>query len=214
MQLHVGVDELPDDSPARATLNRVVNLMGRVIDEGRNTLRGLRSSTDSSQDLTALFSKVPQEIGMQEGVDFRVIVEGRSQSLRSVIFDDVYSIGREALVNAFRHSRASRIEVELEYAPTLLTIVIRDNGCGIDPEMLKSGRDGHWGLSGIRERADRIGARVKVMSRPGNGTEVELRVQGSIAFETNTSRSASKWFGRWNPRRAEKNDEAQKQRVG
>jgi signal transduction histidine kinase len=214
MQLHVGVDQLPDDSPARATLNRVVNLMGRVIDEGRNTLRGLRSSIESSQDLTASFSRVPQEIGMQEGVDFRVVVEGASLPLRSVIRDDVYSIGREALVNAFRHSRASSVEVELEYAPTQLTIVIRDNGCGIDPEMLKSGRDGHWGLSGMRERADRIGARVKVMSRPGNGTEVELRVPGNIAFESNASRGASKWFGRRNQRRAEKNDQAQKQRAG
>ena len=214
MQLHVGVDQLPDDSPARATLNRVVNLMGRVIDEGRNTLRGLRSSTESSQDLTASFSRVPQEIGMQEGVDFRVIVEGPSLSLRSVIRDDVYSIGREALVNALRHSCARSIEVELEYAPTLLTIVIRDNGCGIDPAMLESGRDGHWGLSGMRERAERIGARVKVMSRPGNGTEVELRVPGDIAFESNASRAASKWFGRRNHRRAEKNDPTQKQRVG
>ncbi len=214
MQLHVGVDQLPDDSAARATLNRVVNLMGRVIDEGRNTLRGLRSSIENPQDLTASFSRVPQELGMQEGIDFRVVVEGPSLPLRSVIRDDVYSIGREALVNAFRHSRASSIEVELEYAPTFLTIVIRDNGCGIDPEMLKSGRDGHWGLSGMRERAERIGARVKIMSWPGNGTEVEFRVPGAIAFDSNASRPGPKLFGRRNLKRAEKNDQGQKEGVG
>ena len=114
-------------------------------------------------------------------------------------------------MNAFRHSRASNIEVELEYAPALLTIVIRDNGCGIDPEMIKAGRAGHWGLSGMRERAQRIGARVKVMSRPGSGTEVELRIPGDAAFESSTSRPESKWFRRLHHRRAEK---AQKQRVG
>ncbi|MBV8050995.1 MAG: hypothetical protein JOZ80_07400 [Acidobacteriaceae bacterium] len=211
MQLHVGVDQLPDDSPARATLNRVVNLMGRVIDEGRNTLRGLRSPIESPQELVSALSRVPQELGSEDGIDFRVVVEGPSLPLRSVVRDDVYSIGREALVNAFRHSRASSVELELEYAPTLLTIVIRDNGCGIDPEMLKTGRDGHWGLSGMRERAERIGAKVKVMSRPGSGTEVELRVPGEVAFESNASRPASKWFQNLNRRRKEK---AQTQRAG
>jgi signal transduction histidine kinase/ligand-binding sensor domain-containing protein len=211
MQLHVGVDQLPDGSPARATLDRVVNLMGHVIDEGRNTLRGLRSSIENPQDLVTALSRVSQEFGGQDGVDFRVVVEGPSLPLRCVIRDDVYSIGREALVNAFRHSEASSIEVELEYAPTLLTIVIRDNGCGIDPEMLKTGRAGHWGLSGMRERAERIGAKLKVMSRPGRGTEVELSVPGHVAFESKASPTASKWFGRINHRRAEK---VQKHRAG
>jgi len=214
MQLHVGVDQLPDDSPARATLNRVLHLMAHVIEEGRNTLQGLRSSIESPDDLTTAFSRVPQELGKPEGIDFRVIVEGPSLSLRSLIRDDVYNIGREALVNAFRHSQASTIEVELEYSPTLFSVIVRDNGCGIHPKMIESGRDGHWGLSGMRERAERIGATFKVMSGPGSGTEVELRVPGEIAFESKASRPASKWFGGWNQRRAEKTDQAQERRVG
>lgn len=84
-----------------------------------------------ASDIFVLVLRHRRSIGIQDGIDFRVIVEGPALSLRSVIRDDVYSIGREALVNAFRHSRASSIEVELEYAPTLLTIVIRDNGCGV-----------------------------------------------------------------------------------
>jgi signal transduction histidine kinase len=214
MQLQVGVDQLPDDSPARPNLNRVVRLMGQVIEEGRITLRGLRSSIESPHDLTTAFSGVPQELGRQDGIDFRIIVEGASVPLQSVIRDDVYSIGREALVNAFLHSRASSIEIDLKYSSALLSVVIRDNGCGIDPEMLQSGRDGHWGLSGMRERAERIGASVKVMSRLGSGTEVELRVPGDIAFGSNASRSASKWFGGRFQRRAEKADPAGKEGVG
>jgi signal transduction histidine kinase len=211
MQLHVAADQVPDNSPARPIMNRVLQLMGQVIEEGRMTLRGLRSSTESPHDLTTSFSRIPQELGRQDGIDFRVVVEGPSMRLRSVIRDDVYSIGREALVNAFRHSRASSIEVQLEYGPNYLGVIIRDNGCGIDPEMLKSGREGHWGLSGMRERADRIGARVKVMSRPGAGTEVELRVPGEIAFESLRSVSASKWPARWYRRH---NERISRKRVG
>ena len=112
---------------------------------------------------------------------------------------DVYSIGREALVNAFRHSRASNIEAELEYGVNQLRVLVRDNGCGIDFEVLHSGRDGHWGLSGMRERAERIGARLKVSSSAASGTEVELRVPSSIAFESHGSNRASKWFMRFYP---------------
>lgn len=201
MQLHVAVDQLPENSPSRPALNRVLQLMGRVVDEGRNTLRGLRSSIESAQDLENSFSRVPQELGMSEGIDFRVVVEGACVPLRSLVRDDIYSIGREALVNAFRHAQASRIDVQLDYAPSQLRVVVRDDGCGIDTNVLKSGRDGHWGLSGMRERAGRIGARFKVLSRAGAGTEVELCVPADIAFESSSSGSASKWLAHLYQRR-------------
>jgi signal transduction histidine kinase len=214
MQLHVAVDQLPESSPARPALNRVLELMGHVVDEGRNTLRGLRPSIENPQDLKNSFSRVPEELGMQEGIDFRVVVEGASMPLRSVVRDDVYSIGREALVNAFRHSQAKRIDVELDYAPGQFRVLVRDDGCGIDTQVLKSGRDGHWGLSGMRERAGRIGAKLRVMSRAGAGTEVELRVPGDIAFESVFPASASKWLTgvfHWPGRR---NDRASRRQEG
>jgi len=204
MQLHVAVDQLPESSPVRPALNRVLELMGHVVDEGRNTLRSLRSSIENPQDLKNSLSRVSEELGMQEGIDFRVVVEGSSMPLRPVVRDDVYSIGREALVNAFRHSQAKRIDVELDYAPGQLRVLVRDDGCGIDTQVLEFGREGHWGLSGMRERAGRIGARLKVMSRAGAGTQVELRVPGDIAFESVSPPSASKWltgFYQWHGRR-------------
>jgi len=196
MQLHVVVDQLPEDSTSRPSLTHVLELMGRVIDEGRNTLRGLRSPIETAEDLKTSFSRVPQEVGKDQDVDFRIVVEGEPLPLRSVIRNDVYSIGREALVNAFRHARAHRIDVQLEYAPFQLRILVRDDGSGIDAHVLESGRDGHWGLSGMRERAERIGAKLRLMSRPGNGTEVELRVPSHIAFESRSPRTASKWLSR------------------
>jgi len=214
MQLHVAVDQLPSDSPAQPGLNRVLQLMGQVIDEGRNTLRGLRSSLESSQDLGGSFSKIPQEFSNQEAPpEFRVVVVGPTLRLQPGIRDEVYRIGREAILNAYRHSGAGNIELELEYAANQLRVAVRDNGCGIDPQVVQSGRDGHWGLPGMRERAERIGAKLRVWSRRGEGTEVELCVPSEIAFESYRSRLASNWLTRWYWRNKEKAESAARKRV-
>jgi len=214
MQLHMAVDQLPADSPAKPSFARVLQLAGQVIEEGRNAVRGFRSNDREALDLEKAFSKVPQELDLKERIDFRIIVEGHPQSLHPVIRDEVYSIGREALVNSFRHSGAGRIEVEIEYTTSQLRVLVRDDGCGIDLQVLQSGRDGHWGLSGMRERAQRVGAKLRVLSHGGTGTEVELRVPGSIAFESRSSSSAFKWFTGLHRRHAAKAVPAPKQRAG
>jgi len=194
MQLNVAIDQLPAESPARPAMNRVVKVMEQIVEEGRNTVRGLRSTIDNAHELKTALSQVPGQLGKEQDVDFRIIVEGRPLPLQPAVRDDVYCISREALVNAFTHSGASNIDVQLQYDPVQLRIVVRDDGCGIDPEVLKLGRDGHWGLSGMRERAERIGAKFTLWSRAGGGTEVELLVQGNIAFGQRVVSSAPKWL--------------------
>jgi signal transduction histidine kinase/ligand-binding sensor domain-containing protein len=194
MQLHVAVEQVPTDSPGRRRLAGVLELMGRVIEEGRNAVRGLRSPECGSDDLEQSFSRVRDELGTNDDVAFRVIGEGQARPLNPIIRDDVYRIGREALVNALRHSGATRIEVGVECAKHQLRVVVRDDGAGIDGEVLRAGRDGHWGLSGMRERAERIGGRLRVWSRPGAGTEVELSVPGQVAYRSPPSRGPLKWL--------------------
>lgn len=184
MLLNAAENHLAVDSPAKPLVGRVLELMGRVIEEGRNAVRGLRSSSVSSLDLEQAFSQIRQEFPVQTEVGFRVIVEGAPRPLRGVIREEVYQIGHEALSNAFRHAHATDIEVELEYAASHLRVLVRDNGGGVDAEVLRSGRDGHWGLSGMKERSERIGGRLRVLSRARAGTEVELSVPGQIAFKT------------------------------
>jgi ligand-binding sensor domain-containing protein/signal transduction histidine kinase len=182
MQLHVTTDGLPNESPARPALNRILQLMGRVIEEGRNAVRGLRSA-DSAVDLAQSFSRIREEFAVDETVEFRVIVEGQSRHVHPVLRDEIYRIGREALVNAFRHSKAKKIEVELDYTTKALQLLVRDNGCGIEPSVVTAGKDGHWGLPGMRERAERIGGKFNVWSSPSAGTEVMLSVPGNVAFQ-------------------------------
>jgi signal transduction histidine kinase/ligand-binding sensor domain-containing protein len=182
MQLHVAAGQVAQDSPARGALDRVLQLMGRVIDEGRHAVRGLRAPASGGDDLEQAFCAVVQELGGKDRAGVRVTVEGRPRPLHAVVRDEVYRIGREAIVNAVRHAEAPSIELELAYTPAHLRVLVRDNGRGIDEQVLQAGRDGHWGLSGMRERAERIGARLTLSSRPGAGTEIELVVPARVAF--------------------------------
>ena len=157
MQLHIAVEALPADSPVKPRLDRVLDLMSQVIDEGRNILRGLRTtSLQGGVELEQAFSRVPQELALQTEGSFRVVVTGKSRPLHPFVHDEVYRIGKEALVNAFHHSRAATIEMAVDYGVSRVRIAVRDNGCGIDPQLIQAGRDGHWGLQGMRERAEKL----------------------------------------------------------
>jgi signal transduction histidine kinase len=114
MQLHVAADRLPADSPARPALAQVPDLMGRVIEEGRNAVRGLRSPDSEPQDLGRAFSRVHEEFAIAGHADFRMIIEGKPLPLTPVVPNEVYRVGREALVNAFQHAGARHVELQLE----------------------------------------------------------------------------------------------------
>jgi signal transduction histidine kinase len=199
MQLHVANEHLPDNSPAKPLVGRVMELMGQVIEEGRDAVRGLRLGYGNSDDLGTAFAQIGEEFTIDQKRDYSVTVDGTPQQLHPIIRDEAYRIGREALANAFRHSRGSKIEVELEYTAKHLRILIRDNGAGIDPNVLQSGRDGHWGLTGMRERAESIGGRLKVWSRANAGTEVELFIPSNVAFVSPSRSRAKKWFHKSDP---------------
>jgi signal transduction histidine kinase len=113
-----------------------------------------------------------------------LVEEGEPQTLSSAVGSEVYRIGLELIRNAYQHAQARRIEVEIRYGDQILRMRIRDDGIGIDPHVSKEGgRAGHWGLPGIRERAERIGARLDLWSESGRGTEVELQVPAAVAYE-------------------------------
>jgi signal transduction histidine kinase len=191
MQLHVADELLEPSSAAKPLVGRVLQLMGQVVEEGRNAVQGLRSTSDT-RDLERALLQVRQECTGENEPDFKIVVEGSLRPLHPLIRDEVYRIGREALVNAFRHSNANRIEVELEYGAREFRLLIRDDGIGIAAEVIEQGRAGHWGLSGMRERTTEIGGKLKVLSRTGAGTEVALSIPADIAFERVENKSGIK----------------------
>ena len=197
MQLDVAEDQVPENSPAKPLLKRVLQLMGQVTEEGRAALRGLRTTQSDNLSLEKAFSRMRQELGVSEKVGYRVVAQSATRPLHPLIRDEVYRIGREALVNAFRHSSASTVEVEVDYASNYLRVMVRDDGRGIDPDVLQTGREGHWGLVGMRERSESIGGKLKLRSRVGAGTEIELVVPSAIAFEGHLHHTPSRhWLSR------------------
>jgi len=175
------LEEMPEDSPGRASLNRAAHLMHGAIEEGRAVLENLRSPVVPSGSLERDFSDLLTEIVPAAGVEARVLVIGQPTALKREIQRQIYLIGREALVNALRHSTASSIEVELRYLRSRLHVVVRDNGCGIDDRLVRTDRASHLGLLGMCERAECIGAEVRIYSRPGTGTEVEISLPSGRA---------------------------------
>ena len=191
MQLHVAADLVPESSQAKPIMARALELIRQVIEEGRVAVLGLRSPANAVADLEQAFSAIQYELMLdkhvgksgQEETAFRVVVDGDPRPLRPALREEVYRIAREALINAFRHARARNIQIEMTYGSNRLRIVVRDDGCGIPTEILRSGREGHWGLTMMRERAARIGARLHVNSISPAGTAVELSIPGKIIYE-------------------------------
>jgi len=183
MQLHATVDDLSPDSSEKKRLSDTLQLLDQVLEQGRSAVEGLRFPTEHIPSLGDAFAGVRTDLGLPSAIGFRVVVHGKERGLRAGLSDEIYRIGREAIINAYRHSGAKDIETEVEFRTSQLRIAVRDNGCGINPQELQLGRNGHWGLQGMRERAERIGAQLRLWSRVALGTEVELCVPGQVAFE-------------------------------
>ena len=181
VRLHFAVKQKPPESPYKLALSSSLRLLQRVFDGGRLALQVHSTTIAPPGTLEEALSSFCHEL--PPGMLFRIIVMGKSKPLEPAIQEQLYLIGREALVNALRHAKANRIEVEIEYLSRRLRMFVRDNGCGIDPQMIRVGRDGHWGLLGMCERAHCIGAQLRIRSRRGAGTEVEISIPGNVVTD-------------------------------
>jgi signal transduction histidine kinase/ligand-binding sensor domain-containing protein len=177
--------KMASDDPARELMGKALERADEVLLEGRLRVRDLRSELPPAGDLAQALAECGEELSKQSTISFSLTVHGSPQPLDLNAFDEVYQIGREALHNAFSHSRASKIEMEIFYEQAVLRLRVRDDGAGIDPKTLNGGRRGHWGLSGIRERARTLGATLNIRSTPGAGTEIDLNVPAKVALLKN-----------------------------
>jgi len=170
------------------SLEKAINTAAGAIAEGRSAIQDLRLHPAGGGDLAQLITTAGQELARSEEASanppvFGVTVEGARRDVAPLIQDEVYRIARELLRNAFRHAQAGRIEVEIRYDSRQFRLHVRDDGKGIGSEVLKAGgRAGHYGLPGMRERANRFGGKLDFWSEAGAGTEAVLTVPGGVAY--------------------------------
>jgi len=176
MLLHQAVKQTPADHPSKPALSSALRLVNQAIDEGRAAIQGMHTASTAPSSLEQAFSNLLSEVTTGPGPRLQVFVQGKPWTLNPAIQEQLFLIGREAAMNALRHSRATKIEVEVQYLRDLVRVSVRDDGCGINPKAVQRECESHWGLRGMRVRAANISARLAVWSRTGAGTEICLTI--------------------------------------
>jgi signal transduction histidine kinase len=183
LQFHAIADRLSSQNPARQVLAETLTRADKVMQEGRERVRNLRTRQSNSGALIDALSTTGYELQALRPAKFQLQVKGRSRPLKADIQEEILLIGREALTNAFVHSQAQTIGVEVNFRFRHLVLEVQDDGVGIDDSIRRAwGREGHWGLRGMRERANKIGARLEIRRVATGGTQVDLTVPGRIAY--------------------------------
>ncbi|KQV84577.1 hypothetical protein ASD15_05145 [Massilia sp. Root351] len=181
-------NRLPPGSDTRLLMDKTLTQADQVLIEGRDQVMDLRVTPGGSlaQALKDAGAAMAANGGCLDGGDgdfaLAVNVEGKECTLAPEMHDEVYAIAREAMSNACRHAGASLLQVELGYGPREFRLAVRDNGKGLDDATKTNGRPGHWGLTGMRERAERIGARIDISDCAGGGVQVLVTVAASQAY--------------------------------
>jgi ligand-binding sensor domain-containing protein/signal transduction histidine kinase len=197
LRFHTGTQQLPPENPVRQSFEEALIQSDRIMIEGRGVLSRLRTKRTKPETLTEAYAAIGREFRPLGTAQFEASVSGRRRDLNCVVQEELEKTGREALFNAYRHAHAGRIEVEIHFGIFDFRVRFRDDGVGIDPAILREGSvPGHFGFPGMRERVSRIGGKLEIWSRIGAGTEIEIRVPGSIAYRNHERKLSTRWIRR------------------
>jgi signal transduction histidine kinase len=188
LRFQAAADRLPPQEPVRTQLEAALERADQVLSEGRDAVKSLRGSNGDEAELTQALAATGKQLAQAHLGQFRASVEGAPRELHPIVREEALRIAREALTNAFQHAKAELVEVEVSYAEAELHVRVRDDGQGMNDDVLRTGRPGHWGLLGMQERAKKIRANLTLWSKPGAGTEIDLRVPSRVAYRSSSSR--------------------------
>jgi signal transduction histidine kinase len=195
LRLQTALNE-SDPKRSHQMIEKALDSADEVMAEGRQRVQMLRAEAITVTELSAALSTYGNELAEVHRVAFTIALVGSPKPMDAFVRDEVYRIGREALGNAFHHSSATTIEVEITYDRALLRVRVRDNGVGIDPQILDGGKPGHYGLTGMRERAQTVGGRLVIWSRSGAGTEIDLEIPAHVAYQNGSRNPGPRWAKR------------------
>ncbi len=161
---------------AREHLDQARILARSSLKEARQSIWELRSQEATSPNFAARLSKLAQQVTESSSIKVQLEVQGQHRPLRSDVEDELFRIGQEAVANAVRHSEGRQVRVNLTFDSRKLQMTIADDGIGFNGLVDSQGPEGHFGLKGMRERAERIHAKLAIESKAGSGTMVSVEV--------------------------------------
>jgi len=185
LRLHVIGLSLPAESKVRGDIDHTLEQAEKALVEGRDEVQGLRDNRHV--ELDAALEEIGRSAGRTYGqAQLHVDIEGDRRPLTDGLAHEILAIAREAITNASRHAAADRLTAQVNYAKHCFTLTVRDNGKGISAMILQAGgKEGHWGIAGMRERAQRAGGTLRIESCAGGGTAVTLRLPARAAYKRN-----------------------------
>ena len=166
----------PDATPARGYLDLARRMARHSLTEARRSVMDLRASALEGHDLAAAIQSGTLLLTAGSGVEVAVVVTGPVTELSEEMEQHLLRIAQEAVTNVLKHAGARKIWVKIHIEERKLYLRIVDDGCGFDQHDVFSSRGGHFGLIGMRERAERLGGELRLASHPGEGTQVEVTV--------------------------------------
>ena len=189
LRLHTASRQLPENTSVRRALDDVLNDSDRVMTEGREMFLDIPETELKDQDFVQVIAGICAEFATAQPIEYRLEVDGTPRNLNPLVMAELGKIGREAIYNAFRHSSARSIEVELTYGKKEMRFRVRDDGKGFEPTLLQA-KPGHLhlGLQNMKKRAEKLGADFRLWSRPGSGTELEIMLAAQRAYSTTPRR--------------------------
>ena len=197
LRFNTGTNQLPPDATARPIFVAALEQSDQVMLEGRKLVFHLRE-TNESAFLEDALAQAGEELRTQHAVPFKLTVLGTQHNLQPEASRELYSLGREALYNAFRHASATLIVLELHYSVQGIVLKVRDDGHGISKDVLRDKkRAGHWGLPGMYERAEKLGGRLSLWGGAGSGTEIEVSVPADTVYREELKSLVPGWVSRW-----------------
>jgi signal transduction histidine kinase/ligand-binding sensor domain-containing protein len=183
MLFHSVAQSLPEKSPQRHRAEIALERAAETLEEGRERVHDLRGATGSPGTLDDILKRICEDLLPTEGEpNVAFTSTGAQRPLREIVRDELAQVLAEGLRNAFKHAHASKVDVHLDYGNRWFQATLRDNGQGMEPATLAAGRSMHWGLRGMRERAMQLGGSCEIVSEPGNGTTIRVRVLAVRAY--------------------------------
>jgi len=196
LRFDLGMKRLAKSDPVRALLEDALVQSDQVMRQGRELVLDLRTRSSEAGDLAHDLQATATEFAKQYPARFTLVVTGKERALNSLIAEELYKLASEAMFNAFRHASATSIEAEIIFGAHELGLNVRDDGTGVSQDILQHGGvDKHYGLPGMKERAEQIGARFSIFSRTGAGTEIEVKVPSAVAYRS-VRRSVKDFFSK------------------